>query len=965
MQKVLAFIVTEGNTPWLNKSIFSVLGQKHGVDELFICDIAKEENRLDDEKLKSYLSRIANDSVKVKKLNVQGAKNFSSTIIKAIRENSIDIKDSLLWILHDDCAAYPNCLSEQLKLISKSDDIAIVGAKQLFWKTKRLLEVGYSQTLSGQRVELIWPGEIDQGQHDSALEVFGVSLTGALIDGKVFASIVSEKSFYSIYYESTDFCNKVHLAGKKVLVAAQGRVNHIGASYRDQRGSMKALHMIKSSALYRFSNTKARFLLPMLLYYIVAMPFKTARSFILKQPALALSELVLPIVIIVYLPIIFAQRQKLRVLSKVKKDEFANLFTSYSSSRVVQKEHKDYHKGALTSEERIPTPLEEQQLESAKKRRRFAFGALIFILLAFTFALFGSALAKLFSGAYFAGKGLFTSGATLSDLWQAATTNWSDAGLGANVPPNPMLFLLIPIVFLCGGSVQLTINLFIILSILLSGPAWAAAGVVTRKAHLRFFAGLVWAFCPTLSISIQEGHFSTVIVWIAIPILFYSIIRSYGLGERDFYKLREFNWPSFAVASVMLAVIVASMPILFIPLLLIIILCVRHIGGRRRHTIALLLPTFAAIAPLVYTLVRHPSINSFRVLFSDSSAVYLYNKPASWQTFLGLSTSGSFNSSLFPSVFNFSQSSQFDLLTAIFIFILFVFGILALLRKIRSRYAYMTWIVLILSSLSAILISNIAIASASNSTVYGWSGTPAALFVFTCLVAALMLNAKKLQTVFFSIIVIAFVALTSVNILFNNNGIINNMPTSNSVPAVAVQEESKNENMRVLEITTNPDGSYNYSILRKANQEFVDISGYYNVQRAFDVKNSAEKELEKEVATVVTQPSNADINILEKYNIRGILVPSYEAKSTYYDDLVSKINTVSGLQRVIVGQDTVYWRTVANDKGKATPAAEKNSNEARADSSFFRFIWTALASFILLAYILMMVPITTIRRFLS
>jgi hypothetical protein len=262
-------------------------------------------------------------------------------------------------------------------------------------------------------------------------------------------------------------------------------------------------------------------------------------------------------------------------------------------------------------------------------------------------------------------------------------------------------------------------------------------------------------------------------------------------------------------------------------------------------------------------------------------------------------------------------------------------------------------------------VSNIAVASASGASVYGWSGSAAALFIFACLAAALMLNIRKFQALIFSIVAIAFIALTSANILFNNSGLVSNMPASNSVPAVAVQEERKNENMRVLEITTNPDGSYNYSILRKANQEFVDVSGYYNVQRAFDAENASEKELEKQVATMVTQPSNADINILEKYNIRGILVPALEAKSTYYDNLVSQINTVSGLQRVIVGQDTVYWRAVANDKGKEAPEAVKNPNEARADSSFFRFIWGALASFILLAYMLMMVPITTIRRFLS
>ncbi|MDR2748323.1 MAG: hypothetical protein LBB10_00255 [Bifidobacteriaceae bacterium] len=963
MPKVLAFIVTRGNTPWLNFSIFSVLGQTKPVDTLYICDIAKEENRLKEAELESYLARIKNTTTKVIKLNVSGAKNFSSTVIRAIHENNINIKDSALWTFHDDCAAYPNCLEKQLKLFSKHDNVGIIGAKQLFWKTKKLLEVGYSQTLSGKRVDLIWPGEIDQGQHDETLEVFGVSLTGALIDGNLFASIISEKSIYSIYYESADFCNKVHLAGRKVLVATQARVNHIGASFRNQRGKMKPLHIIKSSAFYRFANAKARYLLPMLLYYIAAMPFKTARSFILKQPATALSELVLPLIIILYFPLIISQRAKQKVISNVKKSAYANLFTSYSASKVMQKEHKDYHKGALTSEERVPTPLEEQQLESAKKRRRFAFGGLVFILLVFTFITFGTSVAKLFSGGYFAGFGLFTSGANLGDLWQAATTNWVDAGLGANMPGNPILFLLIPIVFLCGGSVQLAINLIMLFAIVLSGiSCWAAAGVITRKTGLRFLAGALWAFCPTLAISIQEGRLQTVITWIAIPILFYSIIRAYGLGERDFYKLREFNWPSFAVASVMLAIIVASLPILFVPVVLVIILCVRHIGGRRRHTIALLLPTFATLAPLVYNVALHPSLNSFRALFSDSASVYSYSQPHPISVFFGLPVLNSFNSSKFSSI---NASAQYDFAVMAFIAVLFILAVLALLKKIRSRYAYMTWIVLILSSVSAFIVANVAIASSGESSVYGWSGSAIAIFIFAILLASLMVNVKKFAAALLSFLAIAFIALSGANLLFNENGIINNIPLANSLPAVAVQEEIKDENMRVLSITTNPNGSYNYSILRKANQEFVDVSGYYNAVRAFSPRSQSEEEFEKEVATVVTQPSNADVKVLEKYNIRGILVPSYEAKSTFYENLVSQINTVSGLQRVIVGQDTVYWRIVANDKGQESAPAVKSADEQRADNSFFALVWKVVASFILLAYILMMVPITTIRRFLS
>jgi GT2 family glycosyltransferase len=978
LPKVFAFIVTQGNTAWLNKSIFSVLGQSKKVDALYICDIAKDENRLKESQLQKYLDRIQNkiniDTQIVKKINISGAKNFSSTIIKAIHDNNIDVKNNLLWTLHDDSAAYPKTLEELLKQRDKTQ-AEIIGCKQLFWKTKKLLEVGFSSTPSGRRVNLIWPGEIDQGQHDENLEVFAVSLAGALMDANLFTAIVTDKSLYSIYLESQDFCNKVHLAGKKVIVAPLARLNHIGASYRDQRGKMKSLQIAKSQSFYRFVNTNARNILGLLIYYIFAAPFKAARSFILKQPSVALSELVLPVILVVYMPRIFSERQKLKILMKGNKKagkrktdakkQLSKFLTNYITGRIILKEHKAYHRGALTSEEILPTPLEAKLLVQKTRQRRLTLAFLLILVSVITVALFSLSVAKILSGGFFSGFGLTPSSATLSDLWQAATTKWVNFGLGYNLPANPMLFLLIPWVFVF-GSLQTVLNLFIILSFLLSAlGAWAAAGVITRKNGRRFLMALLWAFSPALIISIQRGHFQTILAWIAIPILFYSIIRAYGLGEKDFRSPRLFSWPSFAASAVMLSVVVAALPILFVPVLFILIFCVRYIGGKRRHLAALFLPTAIIIWPLIWQIIRQPNLVNLRALFSDSAALYLPDKnyipAASWQTILGLPANNTFFTNNFSKYFSADfLSNIYDMSILILAIIIALLAFFALIKTIRGRYSYMALIIIILGVLTCLLTCRIAVGDFENMAIYGWTGAASGLILFTLILLCITLLKNKFTAAILSFIAICYICLAGLNFYAADSGLVNSVSQNNNMPAVGVEELNQDSNKRVLEITTNFDGSYNYSVLRKANQEFADIAGSVNVYRAFYENNSNLKDFEKQVATIVTQPTNTKIDILQKYDIGGILVPSSEAKSGYYENLVSQINTVPGLQRVVMGQDAVYWRLV-----KENASIDQQPEQIKAENNLWNFLWSLAASFIFIAYLLMMVPINTIRRWLS
>jgi len=134
------------------------------------------------------------------------------------------------WILHDDCAPEPECLSELVQAAAVGKTVGAVGVKQLSWDGQRLLELGIFATSSARRLERIGEEEIDQGQYDGTTDVLGVGTVGMLLRAEAYRDVDGFDPALGPFGDGLDMGRRLHLAGYRVIVAPRARVRHARAS---------------------------------------------------------------------------------------------------------------------------------------------------------------------------------------------------------------------------------------------------------------------------------------------------------------------------------------------------------------------------------------------------------------------------------------------------------------------------------------------------------------------------------------------------------------------------------------------------------------------------------------------------------------------------------------------------------------------------------------------------------------
>ena len=172
-------------------------------------------------------------TVTVELVGVKGARSFYHGVAKALHDAQLDSSTRAVWLLHDDSRpADDTCLESLLETWRNDPTASVLGAKQLDWQAEHLHDVGaYAYR---HRVEsLVVDGEPDQEQYDGRRDVFSVSLAGALVSIETMHELGGADDWFTTFAESEDFCRRVCLSGRRVVVVPR-RVSPIGG--RDSKG---------------------------------------------------------------------------------------------------------------------------------------------------------------------------------------------------------------------------------------------------------------------------------------------------------------------------------------------------------------------------------------------------------------------------------------------------------------------------------------------------------------------------------------------------------------------------------------------------------------------------------------------------------------------------------------------------------------------------------------------------------
>ncbi|MER5264663.1 glycosyltransferase family 2 protein [Actinosynnema sp. NPDC002837] len=140
-----------------------------------------------------------------------------------------------LWLLHDDCAPEPDCLSALLTAAEVSPSAAVLGPLSLDWTDPRLVvEAGLSTDASGHRQTGMGRVEL-AGSFQQSTEALAVPSAGSLIRRTAWESLGGYDRAMPLLRDDIDFGWRANLAGHLVLSVPVARMRHARAAGRGAR----------------------------------------------------------------------------------------------------------------------------------------------------------------------------------------------------------------------------------------------------------------------------------------------------------------------------------------------------------------------------------------------------------------------------------------------------------------------------------------------------------------------------------------------------------------------------------------------------------------------------------------------------------------------------------------------------------------------------------------------------------
>ena len=559
---------------------------------------------------------------------------------------------SWLWFMTEDTVVSDCALAAQLQAVEISPSVTIAGAKQLV--DRQLVDVGLTVAHNGDVLSMIEPGELDQGQYDHRTDTFAVSLPGMLVRTDVFMALDGFDPHTPESVRAVDLCWRARLAGHRVAVVPAAEVQHQDHPEVDSIADRWA-----AARWLRLKHTGLLAMLGGWLWGIVAAVLRIAVGLFVKDPATGFAQAsgifrtlgrVVPLT---------ASRKAARTTRTRPFDAVDELRPSRARVRdyrrsVLETSEPDRVIGDGTGVSAAPqeaTGGHDDFDELATPERNWVgTGAVTLAVVFGTVALLG--LRHLLGVPALAGGNLLPVTGDLGMLATKAASGWSLTGAGAPGYDGPFGWLMV-LFGLSTNASAVTVWLWVLALPLAALGAWALAGAVTSGRYVRFAAGLVWAAAPAFLIALSEGRLGGVVTHLVLPWFVLALLRAIGYQPDDinlFRALRDDAKPrpvrlgrklrdgtattsltAAAWVAILLTVITAVAPAMFIPLTLGIIAVVVVL----RPTLKILWWTpLLALTSLLPAIVTHRL--DLRAIFADPGAPAGYDPAPTWQQLLGL-----------------------------------------------------------------------------------------------------------------------------------------------------------------------------------------------------------------------------------------------------------------------------------------------------------------------------------------
>ncbi|MGV8970179.1 MAG: glycosyltransferase family 2 protein [Microbacteriaceae bacterium] len=540
-------------------------------------------------------------------VSANGRASFGSLVARGLDQAApAESQNEWLWLLAHDNAPAPDALAALLGAVEVAPSVAVAGPKLMEWdRPDYISSYGKTITALGATIELV-DGELDQAQHDRRSDVLAVSGCGMLVRRSVWEELGGFDPALPSVDAALDFCIRVRLAGHRIVGVPAARVASAGGpeTFGKRAVSTRVLSRIRRTAqLHRRLTYAPGF--AVVFHWLSLLPLAVGRSvthLLAKRPAEITGEFSAAVSAALSSGVIPARRN----LARTKKLGWAAIDPfrmGWSDVRETRANRRETQTTAIFG--------------TTQKQRLSFFGAGGAWIVLFVAAVGVVAMVPFLGAASLSGGGLAPLSAHLGDLWSNTGYGWREIGAGFVGASDPFAFVLAVLGSLTFWAPSQAIVLIYVAALPLAALAgWWCAARFTVRAWPPAVAAIVWAFSPPLLASLNGGHIGAVIAHLLLPWLVIAMLSAVR------------SWSAAAAASLLMAGIIASAPVLAPAIVIAWFAWVLAQPRSISRLAAIPLPTAALFAPLVVSQVLRGTPVA---LFAEPGVPYPSVVPSGWQ----------------------------------------------------------------------------------------------------------------------------------------------------------------------------------------------------------------------------------------------------------------------------------------------------------------------------------------------
>ncbi|WP_205164051.1 glycosyltransferase family 2 protein [Arthrobacter roseus] len=650
--RVTAVVVAHNGASYLPQTLKALSQQTRSVDFYFGVDAGSDDASASMLQLQLPVGSPV--------LASSGKAGFGSAVETALAElrpagsdNDHPVQE-WIWLIHDDGAPEPRALEELLLAVERAPSVTVAGAKQVEWESPRkLVDVGLSISRWAERLTLIDTDELDQGQYDGRSDVFAVNSSGMLVRRDVWEKLDGFDPAFPGSGDDVDFCWRNRLAGHRVVVVPSAVVRHRGHRPNQAAGPRSAR---KAEVFLRLKHSPLWMVPFLALGAILGGTGRFLIDVLAKRPGHGLGQLVASIAatcrpIQLYRSRRSAARTRrlsrklVRGLTTERREVWAHrrsLLESLSAGSVVGDGTGSDDGGTY-----VPSGDATDDFTSLAAPSRVWAGAGAVAAAAILAAVSLVAMFRFIGAPALAGGALLPLSKSAAALWNNATSWWVSVGSGIAGHGDSFDYVLWLFALMGGGNGSTAVVVFIFLLLPLAGlSAWIAAGAFTQRRALRFWAAMFWASVPALQVAMGTGRLGAMVAHLLLPLAALGMVRAVG-GARPRASMATHranspdvvlkpgingvpSWTAAAAAGLVLAIITAGAPVLFLFMVVAVALIMVASGRKGRTLWWSLLPSLAVFAPSVLAAFQNP-----RALLADPGRAIPFEAASPWQQLLG------------------------------------------------------------------------------------------------------------------------------------------------------------------------------------------------------------------------------------------------------------------------------------------------------------------------------------------